>query len=441
MNLGFMDPGLRKARFFLHIRSRLEPDIRCFYFSRRRAVRSWIKSAGCTAYPRSAAPRSPLRRYTDEELLRAIGPKEAALRRTKSLRLARELLTQLSHFLDTCEIDSLLVWNGSNLQLSLAIFLARQRGISIIFAEHGYLPDTMQLDLKGVNHASSLTDEVVKGRAKLQSDPKIDAQLDKVLSCFKSGHPPRVIVTTPPECYRTDAVSRVQHYINARFKDWYRARLWREGHAMGLDAKALPERFVLVPLQVQKDSQLILHSPLIGNDLRRLLALVERAAGMVDATLRVVVKLHPQEQPHVQKRHLRLLSEFPRITFVSKPPMRDLLPHASAIVTVNSTVGFEAFLYDKPVVTLGRNFYTSPHLVEPVTSEQHLPAALTRALSEPVDIEQRRAFLRFVHSRFLVSGTYRDYSEESQLAVAHRVRELLAKAAESRDSRPMCGLG
>jgi capsular polysaccharide export protein len=192
-------------------------------------------------------------------------------------------------------------------------------------------------------------------------------------------------------------------------------------------AAPLPERFVLVPFQVRKDSQLILHSPLIGNDMRRLLILIQQAVTKIDPRLRIVAKLHPREQLHVQRRNLELIREFPQVTFVSNVAIRDLLARAAAVVTINSTVGFEAFLYDKPVVSLGRNFYTAPHLVELVTAEHELTDALARALARPIQFEHRRAFLRFVYSRFLVHGMYDDYSERSLGAVADRIRQLLGR--------------
>lgn len=424
MKLAIINPGSTRARFFLLLRSYLQPDVQCFYYSKRRTVRAWIKSAGCQPYPRRhAASQMDL---SDEELRVAIGRKELELRAQTALKSARGALNELAEFFDACQPDAVLLWNGSNLTLSLAAHLARRRRIPVVFAENGYLPGTLQLDREGVNYASSLTSAVQRGDAQLPPDPKLDAALQEEIACHKSGRPPRPKHESPPGSFRSDLISRTKYYWRARTRKWRDERVWREGRALGLDSAApLPERFLLVPLQVRNDSQLILHSPLVGNDLRRLLGMVQHAAAQIDPNLRIIAKLHPREQPRIQKRNLELLREFPGIRFVCKAPIRDLLSRATAVVTINSTVGFEAMLYDKPVVTLGCNFYTAPHLVEVVEAEHELKDALIRALSKPVPVERRQAFLRYVYSRFLVQGSYGDYSDRSLRAVADRICELL----------------
>ena len=129
------------------------------------------------------------------------------------------------------------------------------------------------------------------------------------------------------------------------------------------------------------------------------------------------------------RQYRDLPAQFPQLHFVSREPITALLPKCAAVITINSTVGFEAMLFDKPVVALGHNFYTAPGLVETVASLAMLPDALKRALTQPVDHARRRAFLRYVHARFLVFGSYDDFSERSIQAVASRIAELLPMPA------------
>ncbi len=428
MHLAIIDPGLRKARFLLQVAAKLEPEIRCVYFSKRRIVSRWIKSAGGALFPDGRRSLSRLE-LSDEELRAAVGRKELERRKGAVLKAARAQVSELASFFETCRPDAVLLWNGSNLLVSLATHLARRHGLPVIFAEHGYLPDTLQIDSQGVNFASSLTSLVLRGTARMSPNAAIDTALDAAIACYRAGRPPRAVDRNPPAHIQADLLSRVGMRVAARVKHSFTERLWRQGRSLGLDAALLPERYLLVPLQVRKDSQLLLHSPLVKNDLERFLTLVQNAATEVDPQLKIVVKFHPREQLHVQRRNLQLLRRFPAIAFVSKPPMRDLLKRAAAVVTINSTVGFEAFLYDKPVVTLGRNFYTVPKLVEVVNAEHEMKDALARALSSPVRSRERREFLRYVYARFLVHGSYNDYSPASIAAVADRIHELLGVSA------------
>ncbi|MCH9826422.1 MAG: hypothetical protein K0U79_01620 [Gammaproteobacteria bacterium] len=436
--LAFIDPGLRKAPFFLELRRALAPRIDCVYYSRRRLVRAHVRSVDALLFPNRTSGKRPLHTISDVELREAIGEKEWQLRRDKALRKAPWLLGELAAFLDEQAVDALLIWNGGNLCGALAIWLARQRGLPVIFAEHGYLPRTTQLDLKGVNVLSSLTQAVHDGTAMLAPDPDVDAALDADIDAYRSGRPMRLADARIPDIHLRDPWVRLSRRIISFVKSTLRGRSAAAVLPGTPEAPDLPP-FLLLPFQVRKDTQLALHSPLLGNDMRRFLAVADEARRSVAPDLPLVVKLHPYEHIKVLRQYRDLPTQFPQVHFVSREPITALLPRCAAVITINSTVGFEAMLFDKPVVALGHNFYTAPGLVEPVTSLDMLPDALRRALTQPVDHARRRAFLRYVHARFLVFGSYDDFSERSVQAVATRIAELLP-AINSRAAEPAAAL-
>lgn len=426
--LAFIDPGLRKAPFFLELRRALAPRIDCVYYSRRRLVRAHVRSVDAPLFPKRTSAKRPRHTISDAELREAIGEKEWQLRRDKALRQAPWLLGELAAFLDEQAVDALLIWNGGNLRGALAVWLARRRGLPVIFAEHGYLPRTTQLDLDGVNVRSSLTQAVHDGTAMLEPHPDIDAALEADLEAYRCGRPMRIADAHIPDIHLRDPWVRLSRRIISFVKSTLRGRSAAAVLPGTPNAPDLPP-FLLLPFQVRKDTQLALHSPLLGNDMRRFVAVVDEARRAVAPDLPLVVKLHPYEHIKVLQQYRDLPAQFPQLHFVSREPITALLPKCAAVITINSTVGFEAMLFDKPVVALGHNFYTAPGLVETVASLAMLPDALKRALTQPVDHARRRAFLRYVHARFLVFGSYDDFSERSIQAVASRIAELLPMPA------------
>jgi hypothetical protein len=60
-----------------------------------------------------------------------------------------------------------------------------------------------------------------------------------------------------------------------------------------------------------------------------------------------------------------------------------LIRSAAAVVTVNSTAGFEALLYHKPVVVLGNVSYRGYGATIDVTDVHRLPEYIHQALSSP----------------------------------------------------------
>jgi capsular polysaccharide export protein len=428
LRLAFIDPGLRKAPFFLELRKWLAPEIECLYWSKRSVVRSYMRSAGVAMHPAAGSAQVAAVEISEDALRRAVGEKELALRPEKALRKARRLLAQLAAFIDGEGVGAILVWNGSNLRGALAIHLAQQRRIPVIHAEHGYLPGTTQLDLKGVNFNASISQLALMGAAQLPADPELDAKLDADIARFKSGQKMRDLNPLPP--------AELRRNLRARFAS--RLSFWLERRALprfnywsvptvGVDA--LPKRYVLLPFQVRSDSQLVLHSPLYGNDLEAVLRDLDHALERIDPQLHLVVKFHPYELPQVQRRYRSLPRRYPRVAFVGNVPMTRLLEQAQAVVTINSTVGFEALLYDKRVLTLGRNFYTVPGIVDCLAQRADLESAMRSMLAGTPNLEQRRAFLRFVRERFLTAGGYHDFSERSLRTISARIAELLAGAS------------
>lgn len=433
LRLALVDPGLRKAPFFLEIRRHLGPRIECLYYSRRPIVRGYVRSAGAPLFPQGRAPVRADDGIDDAELRAAIGAKELALRPQRALARARRVLAGLAAFYDEQRVDAVLVWNGSNLVVSLAVHLARRRGLPVLFAEHGYLPGTLQLDPEGVNQMASITRLAASGGASLPPDPARDRALDEVIAAYRSGRPMRLPNAEIPAHLRRDWRSFLPRKLNVWLDTRYRRGQFSFPQSLRREhPERWPERYVLLPFQVCKDSQLVLHSPLVGNDMERLLACLQAALAEVDPGLRIVAKLHPCEHPLQQYRYQALRRRFPDVCFVGKGTVSRLVERAEAVVTVNSTVGFEALLCDRPVVALGRNFYVQDGLVECVHRLDELPQVLRRALQRPVDREARRAFLRYVQAHFLASGTYNDFSEPSLAAVADRLRDWLVRTLPER---------
>jgi capsular polysaccharide export protein len=164
----------------------------------------------------------------------------------------------------------------------------------------------------------------------------------------------------------------------------------------------LPERFVFLPLQVHDDSQILLYSPHFPDMPSVVRACAEAVAGYNRghaAQLRLVVKEHPSDHGRID--YSDTFRAFPDVVFTKLMNTQQLIEKSAAVITVNSTVGIEAMLHLKPVITLGDAFYAVPGLVRSCGSND-LAGVLEQALETSVDRDLVEHFLYFLRYDYLV---------------------------------------
>ena len=235
--------------------------------------------------------------------------------------------------------DGAFIWNGTSDLKSPFVQRLCSAGVPLLFSEHGWFPqkDTFYFDPLGVNYASTITKWL--------------------------------------------PANNWQHVRQGRvFAEKY--RLLKEC------PEIVDDGYVLLILQVECDSQIVLYS-----DFERMEELVDLVIGATH--LPVVVKPHPKERPRFDT------TAFPRATFVDmRAPLYPLIAKAKAVVTINSTVGVEAFCWNKPVVTLGKAFYGGRGLTHAIGRHDRVADALAAIQwEEPFNQREREEFLGYLSSR------------------------------------------
>jgi len=246
-----------------------------------------------------------------------------------------------------------LVHNGFLLPHSLLAAVARRTGRTHCFLEGGFFPGTFQCDTQGIN---------------------FDGSLPRDAAFYRN------VELRPDELALPDSlVTRA-----TKLKDTGSAEL--------------PEHFVFVPFQVPSDMQILALSPWI-RDMRHLYEVVERLAERF-ADRRFVIKEHPSFPLSIRGT----VRQHPRIGFANHESTRLLIERSQAVITVNSTVGLEALLLKKKVITLGNAHYNIEGLVMPAGDDAELAAAFRALDTWEQDPALRETFLAYVHNVFLRHG-------------------------------------
>lgn len=214
--------------------------------------------------------------------------------------------------------------------------------------------------------------------------------------------------------------------------DWIRRRIAKR--ALGYITKRMylneiqsrrymeSNQYVFYPIQYFRESRVTMRAPEFYNQLW----LIEYLSRSLPSGHELVIKDHPQQLGALPLSHVRAMNRY--ATAISPSiPAREVVTHADAVVTLNNTVGYEAVMYGKPVVTLGDAFYSDAGYTQDNTDLGLLTADLTEAVNSAGlgDTE----VLEFVHGILKSSydGTWGDTTQENVEKFAESILNFLSE--------------
>jgi capsular polysaccharide export protein len=279
--------------------------------------------------------------------------------------------------IDRHKPDALGVWGGNAVDAKAVVMAARHSGLPCFRFENGFLPDTTQMDLRGVNVESSVPRAPEFYRARGQSSRQL----------------PDHIVPRKP--YRgKQAVVPIQ----------------------------LPEWYVFVPFQVQLDSQILLHSPWIQGMRQFFEVVTESAQRLGGVGPALVFKEHPSCPERYPDLHARAAA-MEGVYLAAGNATDELIRNAAGVVTINSTVGAESLLLEKPVLALGNAVYEVSGVTSSARSVDQVADWLASVWGgHPPDAPLRRSFVQFLMEDYLVPGRHQQPGPSHIRAVEKRLR-------------------
>lgn len=118
-----------------------------------------------------------------------------------------------------------------------------------------------------------------------------------------------------------------------------------------LERMDLKEPYIFFPLQVSSDSQIILHAR-IGLE-EALYQVIEMAR---QENKWLVIKPHPVEPYPKYLKEVLSKAQYDKI-LITKANTFQLIMHSDKVFTINSTVGLETLILEKPLIVIGKALY------------------------------------------------------------------------------------
>ena len=335
----------------------------------------------------------------------------------------------LSAFIQAEAVTDIVLFGDCRPFHEAARHVANALGITLHVFEEGYIrPDWVTLERGGVN-----------GNSSLPRDPQLYLALAANLPPVPN-YPPipasfrqRALGAFAYFAASTILASRFPHYRSHRP---YRATAELAGWAVrfcgrpvarlrsAITARQLCGRFFVLPLQLDSDHQIRIHSPFAGmtEAIERIIA---SFAAHAPTDVALVVKEHPLDNGLTGWRRVvgdiaRRHGVEDRIAFLEHGRTDALVAAAVGVVTVNSTTGTLALSAGTPVAVLGDAVYDLPG----VTHQGELES-FWGAPGKP-QLEIYDAFRRVLVMRCLLRGGF-----SNQIARRHLLPSAVARLGQS----------
>ena len=218
------------------------------------------------------------------------------------------------------------------------------------------------------------------------------------LACELSPFPDRITVDPV-------GVNAESSVMTADYAGFEAGEAWR-AMGMGMTARAsrradvgqgegrLEGRYLFCPLQVPSDSQVTLFAGWTGG-MDGFLRALGQAALHLPQGWHLRLKEHPSARQSLAAALAPLIATG-RVVVDNATDSFAQIAGSAGVVTLNSSMGIQAFFHDKPVVVLGRAFFAQPGLVTLAQDQTTLNAAFAAADSLTYDATLRAKFMNWL---------------------------------------------
>ena len=254
----------------------------------------------------------------------------------------------LRGYLKNENIELVTMHNDLRWQHSLAIEVCKELGVKYLITERGiFRPDTTTIEFKGVNAYSSLPKDkefykkhdVVSKELKSYKVSKVtNLKVNIKFAIF-------ILLNKIGSIFGLNSTIRNKSYSLSTYINLFIKQKFGKSNK---NIVTLPKRYVFVPLQVNTDTQILIHSDF--KDMQEFISKVENDFYSLESDIGLVFKIHPMEKGIIEYL-------FDKRSIVVDSDTNELVKNSECIVTINSTVGFEAIEKYKKVLVLGGAFF------------------------------------------------------------------------------------
>lgn len=308
---------------------------------------------------------------------------------------SKKFLTYLTNRFDDLEKPVFIFYNDLRWQNAVTIYHLKSLNIPYLIIERGvFRPFTTTCSTNGINGYFKLNK-----KSKLKHYSPIELRT-KGLSYSKFAI--FLLLHKIGKLSKLNTISQNKNYSILE----YALLLLKQKFQPLISRKSLPTyNYVFIPLQVPTDTQCLIHSDF--SDTQEVINLIEsefKESELFHKGSKLVFKSHPMDNSAYKLDHK--ISEFSHIN------TDKLISESLMVITVNSTVGFEALKEFKNVYTLGESFYSTFKGI--TKNSTPLKDFLnTENIDCKFNKNDLRKFIEAIRSDYQIEGSIFNYNDKS----------------------------
>lgn len=298
------------------------------------------------------------------------------------------LYSRLFHYLQQNRPKLVVIWNGHKWQDNVFHAVNQHFSIPVAYFENGVLPKSTTMDFCGINALNSVPREA------------------------------NFYLTQPPQ----PSAAEIK----------IKGRKYKQGSGSKTRFKR-PKKYLLVPFQKDRDSQILDNSAWIKSMTQLFSVLQEALEQSERSDLHMVFREHPSAKTKYSSLY-KLAAKHPRLCFDQQSELSEIIAHAEAVITINSTVGLESLLLGTKVITLGEAFYNIESLVLRAASTPELTQQINALKQFSPDQHLLKAFIDFLHKDYVIPGDWKAPKAAHYQAIQQRMLNYLARLSQTESS-------
>lgn len=334
----------------------------CFGFNtefQKKLIGAWTsdlsaKPVDLVLLSRRSCPNAERHAKTALESARRVPPGEVGER--LKLRFLQLQYNWIYQELEKSRPDRVLIYNGLNGVNYLVSAACKELDLPQLYFERAPLQDRVQIDASGVNFQSS--------------------------------------VPTDIQFYRSLKEDEFADYKGADYVDEH---LVKDESSANKNQSVVNElrsqTYVFCPLQVPRDTQVTVFGGWITG-IPHLLDSLDKASRQLPSDIQLRIKEHPSSPVSFAQRIESY--DNPKLVLDNEHDVYDQVAHSQGVITINSSVGLEAFLFDKPVVTIGKALYSFGEMTTKATDLDALCDVMTDFPNLKWSHLERDRFVKFL---------------------------------------------